>query len=421
MAFGTMDRRRFLKLAGLGAGVAAAGPAAVGVQRWLSGSRQTLRIGLMLPSGSRYPHMPERFMQGLRLGFDQARAAGSGIRPTFVTADVVQGYGRARDALRSLLDGEQRADVVVAGITAPVASRLAAEMAERRVPLLVANVGAHAVRPADRSPYVLHNSLNYWQASFGMGTWAASNLGHRALVATSAPDAGYDTIYAFRQGMRSAGGRVVGTVVTPEDPDAAMSALKKAIRSRRPDFVYGLYSASDAVSFVRAYDRTGPGLPLAGTGFMVDPNLLGSEVRSALGVTTCMPWSESRSTGSNASFLEAFQAGTGHRADPFAVLGFDTANLIVAGTARAGLRGLGTSGLVRALSGVTIDSPRGTLTVDPATNTVVGPLFIQQVRRSGLGASVHEVDAPEAVGAFPEAMAGLEPNRSAYLNEYLCS
>lgn len=420
MAFGTMDRRRFLKLAGLGAGVAAAGPATVGVQRLLSGSRQTLRVGLMLPSGSRYPHMSERFVQGLRLGFDQARAAGSGIRPSLVTGDVVHGYGGARDVLHALLDREG-ADVVVAGVSAPVASRLSGELADRRVPLLVANVGAHAVPPADRNPYVLHNSLNYWQASFGMGTWAAANLGRRALVVSSAPDAGYDTIYAFRQGMRSAGGRVVGTVVTPEDPDAAMAALAKAVRAKRPDFVYGLYSASDAVSFVRAYQRTGPNLPLAGTGFMVDPNLLGSHVRSALGVTTCMPWSEARSTGSNASFLEAFRAGTGHRADPFAVLGFDTANLIVTGMAAAARRGLGASGLVRALSGASIDSPRGTLTVDPATNTVVGPLFIQELRPSGLGASLHDVDAPAAVGAFPQAMSGLEPNRSSYVNEYLCS
>jgi ABC-type branched-subunit amino acid transport system substrate-binding protein len=400
MTFGMMDRRRFLKLAGLGAGVAVGGPTAVGVERWLTGSRNALKLGVMLPSGSRYPAMTDHLMAGMRLGFERARAAGSGLQPSFATAEVVRGYGGARTALEVLLDRE-KADVVVAGISAPVARRLGAMLAERHVPMVVANVGAHVVAPHDRNPYVLHNSLNYWQASFAMGTWAAGNLGRRALVVTSAADAGYDTIYAFTRGMEVAGGKVVDVVVMPGDDEGTVRTLTRAARSTRPDFVYALFSGEDAASFLRAYRQAGLRLPLAGTGFMVDRATLGSNVRSALGVTTCMP-------------------GTGREADPFATLGFDTASLLVAGMERANRRGLGASGLVRALSGVTVPTARGELTVDARTNTVVGPLFIQRVVPNGLGAAPENVDAPAAVGAFPPAMAGLERSRSTYLNEYLC-
>src|SRR5207237_597514 len=78
-------------------------------------------------------------------------------------------------AAQTLLAGG--VDAVVAGVTTPVAARLTGVFADAGVPLFVANVGGHLVRPSDRSPGVLHLSLGYWQASYALGRWAATNVG----------------------------------------------------------------------------------------------------------------------------------------------------------------------------------------------------------------------------------------------------
>ena len=82
----------------------------------------------------------------------------------------------------------------MASVTTPTAQHLTSLFEQRQVPLVLANVGAHVVRPRQRHPLVLHHSLGYWQSSFALGRWAARNLGPRAYVSASIVDAGYDTL-----------------------------------------------------------------------------------------------------------------------------------------------------------------------------------------------------------------------------------
>lgn len=82
---------------------------------------------------------------------------------------------------------------------------------------------------------------------------------------------------------------------------------------------------------------------------------------------------------------------------------------------RAGLS-LGGSG------GAPVEGLRGTLTVDPRTNTVLAPLFLRQVRRLPTGQANVVLGRAPAVGGFPHALAPIaEETTSGYINEYLCA
>jgi branched-chain amino acid transport system substrate-binding protein len=410
-----IDRRKFLALAGA-TGLAVAGPLAL-AERAGAGRTRPLKVGVLLPTDSSYVHMNRSLLSGLKLGLRETR------RATFAIRQVERGYGGAYGAATELFD--DGVDVVVAGVSAPVAALIAPLAEERRRPLVVANAGAHVVLPESRSPYVLHNSLHLWQGSFALGTWAASVLGRRALLAAAQCDAGYDMLYSFRRGFGAAGGMIVNTVVTHEEPeDDGLADLFETIGRSGADFVYGGYSGAQAVDFVRGYAASGLSgrVPLTGTAFMVEDYLLPAHARRALGVTTAASWTASRRTPANAAFTHSFRKATGRPADPFAALGYDTGLLIVSGLSQARTRGLSSRRLVEALRGTSIESPRGRLSVERKTNTVTVSVAIRRVRRTASGLANVERRWRRTVPAFPGRLAPLASDQaSGYVNEYLCA
>jgi branched-chain amino acid transport system substrate-binding protein len=411
----TVDRRRFV-LAGAGAAAAAAGPLLSPRRAW-GASALALKVGVMAPTGGPNTALGASLLDGLVLGFEEARSASVPVDATLVSRQVERGFAGAATYAQELLDAG--CEVVVGGVSALAAARLGALFAERRTSLVVADVGAHVVPPSQRNAYVLHSSLLYWHASHAFGRWAPSRMGSRALVAVAAPDAGYDTVYAFRRGFEVAGGTVVAEIV----PDAAadgFAELRRAVASARPNLVYALYTGPEAAELVRVWAGWRTTRKLAFGALGVDDFALASIGSSAVGIRSCASWTASSSTRTNQEFVAAFKSRYGRAPDPFAVVGYDTARLVAEGARRATESGIGVRRLVEALAGASLASPRGTLTVDTATNTVVGPLAIREVR-SRLGTLSNEVIAPApSVDAFPDAMSALSAGSpSGYLNEYL--
>ena len=419
-----LDRRRFLQLTGLGAGAALALPGTNGVGRVIFGGRR-LHVGVMVPTGSRYEPMADHLLEGLRLGFLGSGVAGAGLAATparIVTQTVFRGYGGAREAAQRLLH-DQKVDVVVGWVTAPVARRIADLFEERQVPLMVVNIGAHVASPPARSPYLLYNSLNYWQSSFAMGSWAAERVGRRAVITTSLADSGYDTVYAFRRAFEAAGGTVAGTVVTHTEPrKRGLATLFRTVRRTDPDFVYALHTGDAAVDLVRGYSARGMGgrAPLLGGGLLTEDYVLPRLGPVANGIRTSFSWAGNLDTPANARFRESYRERTGRSADVFAVLGYDTALLLAAGARRAQEMG-GLRRLANALAGARVEGPRGVLSLDPATNVVQSPLYIREVGASGGSLTNLVLATVPAVPAFPSELRPLDTQlASGYLNECLC-
>jgi branched-chain amino acid transport system substrate-binding protein len=413
------DRRKFVKLAGAGAGVAVAGPLLnAGAARAAGGI--PLRVGVLVPTGSSYAGMGRSLRDGLALGFDGARTGAAPVAATLAYREVERGYGGAYEAAKGLLD--DGSDVVVAGVSAFVALQLAQLFEQRKTPLVVANVGAHVVPPAARNRYVLHSSLYYWQSCYMMGVVAARSLGKRAYVASAMADAGYDTIYAFRRGFEVGGGTIVGEGVTHVDPaNPGLGELAAAVKSSGADVLFGLHTGSHTAGFLQAAAGSGAKLALGSLG--VEDYMLPTLGDSAVGMLSCASWTASRQTTANQLFTKAFQARFRRGPDPFAALGYDTATLIVAGVRAAAKRSQGVRQSVETLGAVApVEGVRGPLAIEAATNVVSGPLTIRQVRKTAQGLANVDVAKVPAVATFPATLAALGgPNRSGYVNEYLCA
>lgn len=160
--------------------------------------------------------------------------------------------------------------VVVALIGAPIVPDLVPIYAKHNALLVVVNAGENF--PIIESPHVVYSTLNYLETAFLAGRYGAETFGPRALRVNSWYEAGFDTLYAFEQGLTQAGGALVDTVTTHTPNGENLGVAIDAIRTLRPDFVYASYYGDTARQFMQAYRGAGllEDIPLLGSAFMSD-------------------------------------------------------------------------------------------------------------------------------------------------------
>jgi branched-chain amino acid transport system substrate-binding protein len=378
--------------------------------------KDTLRVGLLLPQSQIYPAIGANFRAGMDLFLAQRSSAD---RPISLIAHE---YGTtpsvAIEQARELISTDQ-VELIVGSLSSGIAATLHPLLHERGMPLLVSNIGANMSRDDRYSPYIIRNSFSYWQSSWALGRWAAGNLGKQAFVASSFYDSGYDSLYAFQLGFESAGGAITSTKVThlPTDP-GELHTLMAAIQQAQPDLVFAAYSGSQANDFVRAYADSGLSahIPLLGSGFLVDESLLPQQGDAALGIKTALPWARTLDLPANQAFTSAFQDFSGRPADPFAVLGYDTARLI----AQCACNTSGPDQLRQALATAAFESPRGSARMDETLLEINTPLYLREVRAGAGRLSNIVIDKLPALPTNNAGIAALRANeRTGWSNTYL--
>lgn len=378
--------------------------------------KDTLRVGMLLPQSQLYPAASTNFRAGMDLLLAQRSGAD---RPISLMA---QEYGTtpstALEQASAWITNDQ-VDLIVGSLSSGTAATLHPLLHARQMPLLVSNIGANLTRDDRNSPYIIRNSFSYWQSSWALGRWAAGNLGKRAFVDSSFYDSGYDSLYAFQLGFESAGGAIHSTRVTHLPTDTGeLQTLMAEIDQAQPDLVFAAYSGAQAGDFVRAYADAGLSarVPLLGSAFLVDESLLSQQGEAALGIKTALPWARTLDLPANQTFTSAFQSFSGRPADPFAVLGYDTARLIITAAGNAD----NTEQLRQALVGTAFESPRGAVQIDKTLLEISTPLYLREVRAGAGGLSNAVIDRLPALPTSNAEIAALRAStKTGWSNAYL--
>lgn len=372
------SRRRFvaqtamataaIALGEAGLATAATQPLAAGTPMGASG--QALRVGLLLPDGRAYPLLGAQLLAGA-----QAFAAQSGSGAPLRFTPLVYGYHpqQAERAVRQMLAAGQ-VDVLAGFVCANTAAQWAPLLAEHQVPLLVGDAGANALAPEAQSPWIVRNSLGYWQAAWAAGRWAAQNLGPRAIVAVGPADSGFDHLPAFERGFASAGGRVQTTVFTRRpDGTSQLDALAHLVRQTRPDLVYALDSGARAEAFQQFWSRSETALQTA----LVAGGMLGEAMATAALAKHPAPGARIWATrfwqqgAGNAGLAAALGSGN---PTPFHLLGHEMAQRVHAAGAASGARGLP---MAQAMAAAVLQTPRGAVRLDAGTGETMAPAYLQ--------------------------------------------
>lgn len=259
-----LSRRSFIQIGtGLASGLAAAPLSALAAfdahRIPQADAANSALIGVMLPETSQLPDAAIHLLQGIQHALGQ--------RHTILT----ERSGITRDsvvlAAQHLLEAGSK---VLLGLVSPTqAEALHPTLHAHDATLLALTPGETVVQRAH--PRVFYASLGYWQSAYAAGQWATQQHGGRAMLLASFYESGFDTVYAFEQGVSAAGGQLIDRHITHVHPTAdQLAAALSAVRANRPDFVYAAYQGEPAKAFLKAYRGAGLITPLVAAPFMPD-------------------------------------------------------------------------------------------------------------------------------------------------------
>jgi branched-chain amino acid transport system substrate-binding protein len=411
-----MNRREFLKTMGMAA------IASMAISPLDVFSDSPLPIGILLPESTIYPDLGKNWLAGAHLFLEQINRSVGPSRIILIPESTGFTTGATARKVKTLMNRKVK---LVTGMIGPdMAPGLQNYFTENRTFLIMSNLGVNVWNPVIENPYIYCHTLNTWQAAWAIGSWSASTLGHRAMIISSFYESGFDPLLAFRLGFEEGKGEILETIVTDApiaETDLLETALRK-IKQKQPDVVYAAYCGQSAAEFVKAYADAGltAKVPLLGTGMLVDKHFLGDCSQVVLNMTTGFAWSHDLPLPENNSFTDTFQRSTGRPADSFALLGYETAQLIVNALNVCSGNPQNKKNFVRALNHVEFDSPRGFIKMDPATRSTIGPLYLLKVRSNGSGSQNQVVARLENLPETDKRINQLKSStRSKWINMYL--
>jgi branched-chain amino acid transport system substrate-binding protein len=382
-----MDRRQFLKWFATIAGTAATasllnacGPFAP------TAASAPLKIGVLLPSTDIYAALGESITAGMEMAFASAGNKGGGREIKLVKEDEGTAVDAAAQKARKLVEQDE-----VAFVTGIVSSGVLAGVRDyfhnNKKLLIVANAGANSLSRKAKSPYIWRTSFTNWQPNWPVGTWAAKNVGKKAFVSIPDYGAGNDTLASFKNSFEAAGGQVIQVQKTPfpnmGDPAPFITEIQKA----SPDFLYCFYSGGAAVTFLKAWGQFGLAgkIPLLGSGFMVEEDVLPSLGDTAVGVKNGLFWAYGLDNADNKKFKDDYKKKTGKDANVFAVQGWDTGRVIVEMLNKLQGDTSSVDKMTQALGGITFSSPRGTFALDANTQAPKQHIYLREVQKGADG------------------------------------
>jgi branched-chain amino acid transport system substrate-binding protein len=235
----------------------------------------------------------------------------------------------------------------------------------------------------ERSPYIVRTSFSVPQTTVPLATWAAENGIKRVVTVVSDYAPGIDVETAFKQRFEAAGGKVIESLRVPLSSNDFAPALQR-VADAKPDALLGFVPAGVGPIFVRQFVERGldkSGIKFIAEGSLTEDNVVNEIGPAALGIITTHHYSAAHNSPENKAFVAEFKKATsGLRPNLMAVQAYDGMHLIYEALKKTNGATDG-DGLVAAMKGMSWISPRGPITIDPATREVIQNIYIRKVER----------------------------------------
>ena len=294
----------------------------------------------------------------------------------------------------------------VGGIAPPVAKRLAEELVVReRVDILAGNlltpnalavagvskdaekftVIMNAATPiiTTKSPYMVRTSLTTSQLNYNFGAWVAKQGVKNVYTMVTNYGPGTSSGKSFEDAFKKNGGKIVGADKTPVvNPD--FSPFVQRIADAKPEALYVWVPGGTqppAVGKALAERGVTPAnTKIFGPGELTDDAALEAMGNVALGIVTAYHYNVHRDTALNTQFVKAYRAANkGRDPDIYSIGAYDGMHLIYETLKKTGGNTSGKA-MIEAAKGMSWESPRGKMSIDPRTRDVVQTVWIREVK-----------------------------------------
>jgi branched-chain amino acid transport system substrate-binding protein len=233
------------------------------------------------------------------------------------------------------------------------------------------------------SKYAARASFTIPQQVGTLGTWAAKSGIKRVYLMTTDYAPGHDAEKYFAEGFKAAGGEVVGSVRIPvANPD--FSAYVQRAKDLNPESIFVFIpGGTQPAALAKALAERGidtKKVKILTTGEMVDEKPLASMGDAALGIISGWHYDISHDSKANKDFVKAYVDMFHRNPDFFAVGGYDGMHVIYEALKKTNGDTDGAK-LIAAAKGMSWESPRGPMSLDPVTGDVVQTVYIRRVEK----------------------------------------
>jgi branched-chain amino acid transport system substrate-binding protein len=261
------------------------------------------------------------------------------------------------------------------GVT-PAAFAVAPLATESKLPQIVTAAGTSII--TEKSPYIARSSFTLAQSTVPMAAWAVQNGIKKVVGMNSDYGPGIDAEKSFKNEFTSKGGEVIESIRLPlVKPDFAPFLQRAA--DLKPEAIFVFVPAGQGGIFVRQFVKLGldkAGIKLIATGDVMDDDLLNGMGDAAVGMVSAHMYSADHDSALNNAFVAAFKKANGGLRPNF-MAGM---HLIYEALKKTGGRTDGDS-LIEAMKGMSWESPRGPISIDPQTRDIVQNIYIRKVEK----------------------------------------
>jgi branched-chain amino acid transport system substrate-binding protein len=320
----------------------------------------------------------KQVVAGARLYMDRHGDSAAGTRIELTVRDDASSFDVGKRLIQeAIVDG--KVNIIAGGTTGDLFAG-APIITEAKVPTVIMLSSTSAA--IDKSRYFVRTSCTLAQSSVIIADWAMKNGIKRVVTLTSDFAPGHEAEATFKGRYVAAGGEIAEAIRAPlQNPDFA--PFPQRARDANPQAVFVFVPSVQAGTFARQYVERGldkAGIRLIGPGEITDDELLPSMADVMLGTITAHFYSAAHPSSVNASFVDAYRKQTGKRANFMAVSGYDGMHLIYEALKKTGGDASGDA-LVPAMKGMAWESPRGPMSIDPATGEVIHNIYMRKVEK----------------------------------------
>jgi branched-chain amino acid transport system substrate-binding protein len=339
-------------------------------------AQDTIKIGMVMPMTGALAGAGQQVVAGARFYMQQHGDRVAGRKVELIVRDDGTVFDVGRRLTQELIVND-KVDILAGGLTGDLMAS-AALITEARKPTVIMLASTSSL--IEKSPWFVRTSCTIAQSSAMMADWAVNNGVKKVVTLVSDFAPGQEAEALFRARYQAAGGQIAEAIRVPlQSPDFA-PALQRA-RDANPQAIFLFVPSVQAGTLARQFVERGmdkSGIKLIGPGDITDDDLLPRIGDAMLGTITAHFYSTAHPSTVNREFVAAYQKQQGARPNFMVVSGYDGMHLIYEALRKTN-GATGADAVLAAMKGATWESPRGPMSIDPATGEVVHNVYIRKV------------------------------------------
>jgi branched-chain amino acid transport system substrate-binding protein len=383
-----MDRRSILKGAAALALLALPGTAL---------AQGTVKIGVIMPFSGQFADLATQMDNGIKLYMKQNGDTVAGKKIEIIRKDTGGVAPDVATRLAQELITRDNVDILAGNLLSPNAIAISKVSAEAKKFMVIMNAATTVI--ITMSPYSVRASMTLPSVGSTAGAWAYKSGIRKAYTMVSDFAPGKDAEASFHEAFKAAGGEIVGSVRMPvANPD--FSAFVQRAKDLNPESIFIFVPAgAQPAALGKALAERGVDagkIKIIGTGEVTDESSLKNMGDAGLNIISVWHYDYNDDSKANKEFVAAYNAEFKRNPDFGAVGAYDGMHVIYEALKKAGGKTDGDS-LVAAAKGLSFESPRGPIQIDPETRDIVQNISIRQVRKVGDGLRNVVLDKVEKV------------------------